>query len=156
MNRETRKGERTIRKEIPTGGVNVSIPRRVALAARVRATAENAARVDRDRLRAPRHLGPIADQCELVTSRRETAPRGLREPRLDLERATQLVIPARLLDGPLDVEAVVDEADRELEVRLHLCVTAGRAPDKAWGRAVERDRRVERVHRPLARREGVR
>src|SRR5439155_1165074 len=42
---------------------------RVALAARIRATAEYAVLVDRDRLRTAGHLGPVADERDLVTIR---------------------------------------------------------------------------------------
>src|SRR5207244_3798985 len=127
------------------------IPRRVALAARVGTAAEDAVRVDRDRLRAAGDLGPLAEVCDLVAPRREPLSRRLAEARFHLERTSRLVIPARLLDGSLHIEAVIDEAHRELEVRLHLRMAAGRPEDEAWRAAVERDHRVERVDRPLAR-----
>src|SRR5437867_10726685 len=94
------------------------IPRRVALAARVGTAAEDAVRVDRDRLRAAGDLGPLAEVCDLVAPRREPLSRRLAEARFHLERTSRPVIPARLLDGLLHLEAQIDDAHRQLEVRL--------------------------------------
>src|ERR1700687_95773 len=128
---------------------------RVALAAGVRATAEHAVLVDRDRLRPAGHFGPVADERELVTLRDETLPGLVGETVLDLQRPTRLVIPARLLDRLLDVHRVIDQSDGELEVRLHLRVTAGRTEHQTWQRPLERHHGVEGVDRPLAGRERV-
>src|SRR4029079_12671303 len=123
---------------------------RVALAARVRATTEDAVVVDGDRLRAARYLRPVSEKSELMALAGESFSRGLREAALDLQRLPCLVIPARLLDSALDVEAMVDETDGELEIGLHLRVAPGRAEDEAQRRPVERDDRVERVHGTLS------
>src|SRR3981081_1603758 len=108
---------------------------RVALAAGVRATAEHAVLVDRDGLGAAGHFGPVADERDLVTLRGESLARLLGEAALDLQRSTRLVIPAGLLDRFLDIQGVIDERDRELEVRLHLRVPAWRTEHQTWKRA---------------------
>src|SRR6185295_15634983 len=69
--RLARRGDRKRRIEERYKRAHRLVAGRVALAARIRATAEHAVLVDRDRLRAARHLGPVADERELVALRRE-------------------------------------------------------------------------------------
>src|SRR6266852_2703591 len=132
------------------------IPSGLTLAARIRAPGEGSIRLDRDRLRAPCDLSPISEHHDLMALRRDGATHGLGIPALHLQCAPRFVVPTGLLDRLLHVHPEVDEAHRELEVRLNLSVTSGRAKHEAGHRALERDDRVEGVHRPLSWRERVR
>src|SRR2546423_8160898 len=131
------------------------IPSGLTLAARIRAAGERSVRLDRDRLRAPGDLSPISEHLDLVALRRDRAADGLGIPALHLQCAPRLVVPTGLFDRLLHVHAEVDEAHRELEVRLDLRVTAGCTEHEARHGALERDDRVQGVHGPLAGREAI-
>src|SRR6266550_4640811 len=118
------------------------IPSGLTLAARIRAAGKGSIRLDRDRLRASGDLSPISQHRDLMSLRRDRAPHGL-------------VIPTGLLDRLLHVHAEVDEAYGELEVRLDLRVTSGRAEHEARHRPLERDDGVQGMHGPFARGDGV-
>src|SRR6267143_1526769 len=131
------------------------IPSGLTLAARIRAAGERSIRLDRDRLRAPGDLSPISEHGDLVALGRDRATNGLGIPALHLQCAPRLVEPTGLFDRLLHVHTEVDEAHRELEIRLHLRVTARRAEHEARHRALERDDRVQRMYGPFAGRERV-
>src|SRR5207249_5725109 len=126
------------------------IPSGLTLAARIRAAGEGSIRLDRDRLRAYGDLSPISQHRDLLSLRRDGAADGLGITALHLQCAPRLVVPTRLLDRLLHVHAEVDEAHRELEVRLDLRVTSGRAEHEARHRALECDDGVQGMHRPFA------
>src|SRR5438067_7777502 len=131
------------------------IPSGLTLAARIRAAGEGSIWLDRDRLRASGDLSPISQHRDLMALRRDRPADGLGITALHLQCAPRLVEPTRLLDRLLHVHAEVDEAHRELEVRLDLRVTSGRAEHEAGHRALESDDRVQRVYGPLAWGDGV-
>src|SRR5207244_2055369 len=121
-----------------------------AFASPVRAAGEGSIRLDRDRLRASGDLSPISQHRDLMSLRRNRAAHGLGITALHLQCAPRLVVPTRLLDRLLHVHAEVDEAYRELEVRLDLRVTSGRAEHEARHRALECDDGVQGMHGPFA------
>src|SRR5947208_4477944 len=114
------------------------MPSGLTLAARIRAAGERSIRLDRDRLRAPGDLSPISEHRDLMALGRDRAADGLGIAALHLQCAPRFVEPTRLLDRLLHVHAEVDEAHCELEIRLDLRVTTGRAEHKPRHRALER------------------
>src|SRR5256714_8196657 len=128
---------------------------RVTLAPRIGAGREHPVLVDRDGLGTPGDLGPLAEDLQLVALRGQPLAHLLAEARLDLEGPPGFVEPPRCLDGLLDAEPVIDEADGELEVRLHLGLRARRPVYEPRRGALEDHDGVEGVHRTLAGREHV-
>src|SRR6267154_5390001 len=139
-----------------------SITGRCAVAARIGAACAHARYgIDRDAVRVTGELAEIRPAICRVSPPLELLHGRLGETPFDVEQIARVADieaprePARQLERLLDVEAEIDEANVALQMDLRLPVRAHAAEHLPGTTVLERDRRDQRMHRPLARLEAV-
>src|SRR6266480_6529815 len=139
-----------------------SVTDRSAVAPRIGATDAHARhRVDRNAVRVAGELAEIRPAICRVSPPLELLHGRFGETPFDVEQVARVADgeaprePARHLERLLDVKAEIDEAHIALQVDLRLAVGAHAAEYLPGATVLQRDRRDQRVHRALARLEGV-